>query len=432
MPIFLAIMSTAYSGARLALLATEGHKKLLSLTFWVFSYLWLGLVPLAQISLGAYPWPGFYDEWVTTYALGIVLIGFVAYDIGSWLGGRCYQKYAGRLAAYNLSLSRRRTYLLSLFAGVVALIAMQKIGGFDVVWGATRYALEQAEYQLNPRSSRLVWTTLMRVPPFVALLTMWWIWLNRGELLARPWQKFRHMAVFFPLLMLNLVVNNPIGLNRYYLGTILLSFLFISMVWSERRSVTVWAAGLVLGLMLIFPYADIFREMEQEVTFSSVTTQLTSNGDYDAFQQLENTVVVVSEHGITYGYQLLGAIFFWVPRPLWPDKPFGSGQIVAEHLRYEFTNLSSPLWAEAYINAGLIGVVAALLLFGLVTSFLQQIYIASTKRRGLIFIGGLVPILAAFQFFLLRGDLQNGIAYLTPMVGCYLLAARVTRVRPPP
>jgi hypothetical protein len=49
------------------------------------------------------------------------------------------------------------------------------------------------------------------------------------------------------------------------------------------------------------------------------------------------------------------------------------------------------------------------------------------KTRGLFFIGGLVPILAGFQFFFLRGDLQNGIAYIVPMLGCYLLTAKVTR-----
>jgi hypothetical protein len=60
---------------------------------------------------------------------------------------------------------------------------------------------------------------------------------------------------------------------------------------------------------------------------------------------------------------------------------------------------------------------------------LQQGYIASMKSRGLLFLGALVPILAGFQFFFLRGDLQNGIAYVVPMIGCYLLTARVTRAR---
>jgi hypothetical protein len=429
LPILLALLSTTYSGAHLALLATRGRKKLFSLTFWVFSYVWLGLVPLVQLATEDYPWPGGYDEWVSAYSLVIVLVGYVAYDIGSWLGGLCYHKYGGRLVPYSFSLSKRRAYLLSLFAVLAALIAMQQLGGVDVIVGATRYSLEEASDPEASKAADLIWGTLLRVPAYIALLTIWWIWLNRKSLLTRRWQKVRHVAILLPLLLLNLVVNNPISLDRFYLGTILFSLVVISLSWNERRSFSVWVVGLVFALVVMFPYSDVFREETQSLNFAPVTTQLASNGDYDAFQQISNTVMFVSADGITYGHQLLGALLFWVPRAFWSGKPVGSGQFVAEHLGYSFTNLSSPLWAEAYINAGLIGVVAILLLFGLVTSLLQQGYIASTKTRGLFFIGGLVPILAGFQFFFLRGDLQNGIAYMAPMLGCYLLTARVTRAR---
>src|SRR5215212_1521088 len=82
MPAFLAVLSTAYSGTHLALLAGEGRKKLFSLTFWVFAYVWMGLVPLVQISTREFPWAGGYDNWAIAYSLTIVLIGYVAYDIG--------------------------------------------------------------------------------------------------------------------------------------------------------------------------------------------------------------------------------------------------------------------------------------------------------------------------------------------------------------
>jgi hypothetical protein len=428
LPVVLAISSTTYSGTHLALLATTGRKKLFSLTFWVFSYVWLGLVPLVQLAAGDYPWPGGYDEWVSVYALAIVLLGFGAYDFGSWLGGLCYHEYGDRLLPYSFSLSKRRAYLLSLFAVVVAVIAVQHLGGAEVILGATRYALNQTTDPEAPKAAELIWGTLLRVPAYIALLTLWWIWLNRKWVLTSRRQKVRHIAALLLLLALNLVVNDPVSLNRFYLGTILFSFVVISLSWNERRSFGVWVVSLVFALVVIFPYLDIFRDAEH-VSFdlAPVTTQIASNGDYDAFQQIANTVVFVSDDGITYGNQLLGAVFFWIPRAIWPDKPVGSGQLVAEHLGYGFTNLSSPLWAESYINAGLIGVVAILLVYGLVTSLLQQSYVASTKTRGLTFIGGLVPILAGFQFFLLRGDLQNGVAYMAPMVLFYLMAARVTR-----
>jgi hypothetical protein len=427
LPIALALLSTAYSGVHLTLLAISGQKKLFSLTFWIFSYVWLGLVPLVQLATKEYPWPGGYEEWVSAYALLIILVGYVAYDIGSWLGRLYYYKNGSRLIPYSFSLSKRKAYLLSLFAVVASLIAVQQLGGADVILGATRYSLDQAVDPEAAKATGLIWGTLLRVPPYIALLTMWWIWLNRETFLTRRWQKVSHIAILLLLLILNLAVNNPISLNRFFLGTIIISFVTISLSWNERRSFSAWVVCLVFMLVIIFPYSDIFREENQNLNFAPVTTQLASNGDYDAFQQIANTVMFVSDDGITNGHQLLGALLFWVPRVVWPGKPVGSGQHVAEHIGYDFTNLSSPLWAEAYINAGLIGVVAVLLLFGLVTSLLQQGYVASMKTRGLFFIGGLVPILAGFQFFFLRGDLQNGIAYMVPMLGCYLLTAKVTR-----
>jgi hypothetical protein len=426
LPILMALLSTTYSGTHLALLAVGGRKKLFSLTFWVFSYVWLGLVPLVQLATEHYPWPGGYDEWVSAYTLVIVLVGYVAYDVGSWLGRSCYHEYRG-LVPYRLSLSKRRTYLLSLFAIVASVVAAQKLGGADVIIGATRYSLDQAADPEASKAADLIWGTLLRVPAFISLLTLWWIWLNRKSLLIRRWQRVGHLAILFLLLVLNLGVNNPISLNRFYFGTIIFSFVAITLGWNDRRSFSMWVAGLVFALVVIFPYSDVFREEGQKLSFAPVTTQLASNGDYDAFQQIANTVLYVSADGVTFGYQLLGALFFWVPRAFWPGKPVGSGQFVAEQIGYDFTNLSSPLWAEAYINAGLIGVVAVLLLFGLVTSLLQQGYIASAKARGLSFLGGLVPILAGFQFFFLRGDLQNGIAYMVPMLGCYILTSRVKR-----
>jgi hypothetical protein len=427
-PMVLAMLSVIYSGAHLALLATTGLKKLLSLTFWIFSYVWLGLVPLMQLATGSYPWPGGYDEWISIYALFIILVGFGAYDLGSWLGGLCYHRYGGRFAPYSLTLSKKRAYLLSLFAPLAALVAMQQLGGPEVVLGATRYALDQMVDPEASKAADLIWGTLLKIPAYIALVTVWLIWLNRKTMLTQKWQKLRHVAVLLFLLLLNLVVNNPISLSRFYLGTVVFSLVAISLGWSRRRSMGMWVVGLLFALVVVFPYSDLFREENRNLTFEPITTQLASNGDYDAFQQIANTVVFVSSNGVTYGNQVLGALFFWMPRAFWPDKPVGSGQMVADHLGYNFTNLSSPLWAEAYINAGLVGVVLILLLFGVVTSYLQQGFIASTKGQGLLFFGGLVPILAGFQIYFLRGDLQNGIATLVPILVFYLFTVKATHV----
>ncbi len=177
--------------------------------------------------------------------------------------------------------------------------------------------------------------------------------------------------------------------------------------------------------VVVFPYADLFRFGSPEVEIQSVTSKLAVSGDYDSFQQLMNTLEFVADKGITYGGQLLGVLFFWVPRSIWLDKPLTSGEVVAEHGGYLFTNIASPLWAEAYINAGLLGVVVGLFAYGALTSVLQRAYL----ERGLPYYSALnvlVPLLAAYQVFLVRGTLMSSFTYLVPLVG-YLALAVVWR-----
>jgi len=47
--------------------------------------------------------------------------------------------------------------------------------------------------------------------------------------------------------------------------------------------------------------------------------------DFDSYQ---NFAIVFFEDFITYERQLLGALLFWVPRSIWPNKPIGSGAFV--------------------------------------------------------------------------------------------------------
>ena len=40
----------------------------------------------------------------------------------------------------------------------------------------------------------------------------------------------------------------------------------------------------------------------------------------------------VSDYGITYGNQLFGSLFFFVPREYWYDKPLNSGKLIGQYL----------------------------------------------------------------------------------------------------
>jgi hypothetical protein len=227
------------------------------------------------------------------------------------------------------------------------------------------------------------------------------------------------MGLIILLLVLNLIVSNPISSARFWTGTVILSTIFIIVNWKSYTNFLL-INFFILGFIVLFPYTDAYRrstdntinvELQEDVILSN----LTGNGDYDAYQMILNTVKYAQSSDITYGRQLMGAALFWVPRQYWEDKPVGSGQYVAEGLRYRYTNLSCPLWAEAYINFGMIGVILTFLVYGIVKEKLQSIYDnirhQTEKVKNINYLTVIVPFLAAYQFFALRGSLINVFAY---------------------
>ena len=51
--------------------------------------------------------------------------------------------------------------------------------------------------------------------------------------------------------------------------------------------------------------------------------------DFDGFQQTVNSVYYAHVHGHTWGYHLVSALLFWVPRSIWKGKAFAAGNAVA-------------------------------------------------------------------------------------------------------
>jgi hypothetical protein len=426
-PIVLTFLSIAYSGSRLALLAAEGRQKLMSLTFWVFAYAWMGIAPLAQLTSAHFPWPGMFSGNTLVNTVSIVLLGYIAYDLGSWFGGSRSFAIEGLIASYGLTLSKWRVYVLGILAAAISGIAIFRLGGIQTLLLSTRVSFEEEVSSALGKTGILIWFTLLRTPVFVGLLLAWWTWLNRRRLRVVGWRERAWLAaLLLALAILVIIAVSPISAPRYIVGTIVLSFAFLSLRWNRRHSMGLWVACLVGAFVGIFSFTDAFRWEGESNPVVPVAEQLAYNGDYDAFEQLVNTLEFVSANGVTFGMQLLGVLLFWVPRSVWLDKPLGSGQLVAEFSQYSYTNLSCPLWAEAYINFGSFGVFLAFFFYGIATTILQNSYMKSDKEH-LSLIRILVPILAAYQIFFLRGDLMAAFAYLVPIIGYLLLAAKMVR-----
>jgi oligosaccharide repeat unit polymerase len=210
-----------------------------------------------------------------------------------------------------------------------------------------------------------------------------------------------------------LIICCPTGIARYQMAMIYVGLLLVVFHFFKKGP---WfILMMAFGLIIVFPFINAFRR----ISFGDVNLLDTIKGvfgsfgdaflegDYDAYTMFIITQRYVAEHGLTNGMQLLGVFLFFVPRDIWPSKPVGSGQTVAEYFNWSFTNLSSPPMAEGYINFGIFGIVIFAAVFSLVMRRLDNGY--WQKRNGAI--DFVYPFVLVFVFFIMRGDLLSSYAY---------------------
>ena len=148
---------------------------------------------------------------------------------------------------------------------------------------------------------------------------------------------------------------------------------------------------------------------------------------YDAFANLNATIGYVYENGLSYGFQLLSALLFFVPRSIWVSKPLSTGQLIGEDLidnyGFNFSNLSNPLVSEAYINFGYLGIFFFAVIFSYVlVKMLHWLKSENELKKIMSF------YLAIHLLFLLRGDFTNGFSYYIGTLFGVLLIPKIVKV----
>jgi hypothetical protein len=402
-----------YASVRLAAVVVAGSRHPMQLGFWLFVYVWLGLAGLLQEAAGTNPFLFLQSPADRTTGALIVLVGLIAYDAGNWLAHWRGQHATG-LGDRVVSLSRTRIVAV---VGLAALpLLIPKLGGISALFSSREAVSESLNSQGAASSDSLaavgIYTALATVPMLLALLIL---------LRSRSPHSLDKILLVV-VVVANVFVNNPISNPRFWFGTICFALLYTS---PRLRRPTLWRwlpVALLLLLIVGFPYADRYRYSVQSSPVG-VIDALTIKGDYDANAQVANAVAFVDANGHTDGHQIEGALLFWLPRSVWPDKAIDTGTLIGQFINFQNLNLSCPLWAEGYVDFGWLGVVALLGLVGYFSrradwAFERQLdrRLAGTALEGPTLAGILVPILAGYELLVLRGSLLEAMGRMITLL----------------
>lgn len=384
---------------------------------YVYLYANFGVGPIAQLITRQFPWQGDYSDSEIIFSYIVVAAGIAAFELASRILGRTAES-AQTSKLRNGETMPKAIIFLAVGMGLVGPAIFFALGYKDVVFQTRVEAGEAVGNQLGSSVwYQIVVKTMYCWPLLAGVLLM----LTRVS--HNAFKRMVQTVTASAFLGFALLVGNPLSAPRYWFATAFVAAAAAIVYSHAPRLLKLFPIAIVFGYLIVFPLAAIYRDSYSFDRFQQARgygwrdnyRNAFLKGDFDSLQQLMNTVRVVESDGVQGGRQILGTFLFWVPREYWPDKPINTGEFVAQRVGYAYTNLSSPLWAEGYLDFHIFGTLGFLFIFGTILRKARER--CETGGNGASVVKAFVLVFAPYSVFLLRGGLLSAFAYISPAIG---------------
>lgn len=379
---------------------------------WIFFITFFVIAPLSQYLWDFFCWDYVLsdnDYLITNLMLstwGVLFAVFGSLRIKERVRAVSYKGFSRNFYSSVEEVSNTAAIVMLVIATICTALIINQ-AGFANLFSRNTYS-----NGLN-QTSGLLFDTVIRSAPVFAL----------AVLIARYKQSRRGFALCAACLSLTLIADFPAGMARYnaaaiYGGILLLAFTPLM----ERKGL--FPALFLVAFLIVYPGINVFRVNEFDIGL--LTTALWNafmnlpqgfcTEDYDAYSMLARSMHYVFTYGPSMGFQFLTALLFFIPRAIWPSKGIGSGATIAIGQGQPFTNISCPLPGEGIINFGIFGLV----IFAIALAFICReldIWFANNRGGFRLF----YPFACIMLFFVMRGDLLSGFAYLVGFAATFVM-----------
>ena len=378
----------------------------LNKTFWYFNLIFYFIAPLIQYLSNYYEWG--YSLSNEDYIWGncLILLSMLVYLLVYRRVKKINIKATG-----NIKINVKNTTIIILFfvSIVCFVIAIKNIGLSSL------FSRSENSYNLVGDSMfNTIFTHLLKCIPVYAFVISY---LQNGKL------NFLNMILLFEIFILNF----PTSTTRFWMGAI---FIGIFLLVFNKKSLNNRIYDIILlvtftvifSFLYIFKFYDLDYILKEGIKFETLTESYNSV-DYDAYSITPTSKHYVENFGYVNGRQLIGTIFFMIPRSIWTSKPYPSGSMLAEAQGQHYTNISCPFIVEGYLNFGIFGIIIFQLILGLICRKLDSLYWNKNSKNFGICYKILYPFLMGFLIYAERGALHPFVVYLfcfcIPIVAYY-------------
>jgi oligosaccharide repeat unit polymerase len=382
----------------------------LSTSFYGFSMIFLGMFPIAEFKMGVIYWGGMkLSDFTYIEASFLVLVAVIAFRLGYQIKFKSGFQAVGffQVTRNSILQMRRRLTLKTISFLTLPCIYILSAYNYDIIALQFRGMGEEIE--------TVFIFEFFFIKPLIFNIIFFYFVVKKSY-------GFRDKFITFIFFLLLIFFANPLSVPRFLAFSLFVPLVFVLSMYYLKRNYA-YLNVVFFGMIFIFPILDIFRWFKVEDSFDS-SKNMNLNyffaGHFDAFQNFARTIDL-NIH--TYGYQIFGALFFFIPRAIWPSKPVGSGFLLADEAHLTFNNISMPLVSELYLDFSYFGIALGMLTLGIIYRRLDD------KMSKIIFSDNLVSAIkiiaysefCCLQFYLLRGNLLACVAFITSIMASILV-----------
>ena len=379
---------------------------------WIFCIIFFVIVPFVGYREGF----GFQMDYVkyeydVSIALFIIIIFLSSYLLG--------YKIRSNLAIVIIDSNRRRM-ALSLFGTAIFIF-----GFFYLVVKVNLYGWESLFFR-GDTGFILHGKSLVQIERYFIRPLFFFNFILMGVSYSIKMENINKRVFFLPLIygILAAIMLFPLSVPRFIGICSLLTLLaYLVFIYNKKSFYSKYHSRVITSLIflgIIFSgVLNVFRNGYSFFILNGFNEfnmwSFFKSGHFDAFENLTSLIGYTHSKGIVFGENLIGALFFFIPRSLWQDKPVGTGTFLYDHnvLNYDYidtgnTNIGMPIIGEFYLSGGVLFVVIFGFLFARLIKLLESISFSDYMTRKTYAV--VVLILSFFSPYILivmRGDLMT-------------------------
>lgn len=349
-------------------------------TFYIFYYLFFGIAPVFQYCTNTNIWGGSdFTDYDYTHGMTIALLSVIIYEISNMAFQKKRCKIITRYEAVQYRALKASPILLLAISSVSFLLFFA-FNDFNILNLLIRVGDKSAE----GLSALILYYFIRPIPA--------------ASLMAFKSCNCKNRIIEILLWIIMLFANFPTGMARFAVAGLYIPVLFQYSNWLRKRYN--FSLFLIFAVMIVFPFLNLFRLLDAEITLG-LNFDMFLAGHFDSFQMFMR---VMKDDVVTYGNQLLGVLFFFVPRSIWTTKPIGSGHFVATESGYYFDNVSMNYLGEGFLNFGYLGILIFVLLISYFNAYMDTRYWYGKRTRQFTIY---YYIFMGMEFVILRGQLMS-------------------------